>query len=1416
MATSADPAFAAPDTLPPTPSPPTHAETPTDSLPEMDHGGSDYPESLPLYLLNLPIPTNLPSLNHAYLAKHLVDLFQTRHPSPLGTSIAYCHIHKDKNDSTKLAGTAFLRMENPDPDFAKDLISRPGMAVYLFPASSRKSDGSNQAPPGNVFAARRSQIKVKLDRTYSDRKEQREQQHLIWRTGSIGTSKAGIPVKSWMPSKDEFIATQLQLGTFLSENLFLHGAQVGGSQNDTGVIVTFEYSKFQQIVTYFHVGEYFYKMQYRFQNVADAFKIERKYDLQDEKVHYFLTGTFSIPPRMYYQDKPYSSSVGSPTSSSSSIDTEVAPSADDIVATVWSIQRGWKRLISASVGEVSLPDGLLYLKSLKGKKDVVENVNWLGRWPDHRYQFTFPLFPPGNKNRSPRKPTNIVDMDLQDRKPATFPEARFLSFLERLEEFGLVSNAGRFVDLEVMSAGERVPYPITQSGLEFRVVYQVLCMITANMVSEYIIDDKFVEILRSLSPEVAECVLETMRTPRKRYFNPTEVLCEHLRDQLVVQQKVLRTRKLGTNLARVRKIVITPSKVYLTGPHYELTNRILRTYPEVNHDFFMRVSFCDEDFQPVTAGQSKKISIPKPEDDEGDDNDGDVAIYDDGAMGAIYQRIEAVLEAGVTIMGRNFEFLHYSNSQLRGQGCWFYHSNGVRTATDIRNGMGDFNSIRNPAKFAARMAQCFSSTAAIGVILSENIKQYPDVERNGYVFSDGVGRIGVKLAEKASRELRKFVRVKGGGKVPSAYQVFIDLKNEMVSSLNEMHTNKWTAIRVLTSHGEDTNAAHSLGLDGELDRGAMRRKRSGGSGGAIGGEPGGVAGMLVHMIRAGFFEMGEPYLVNLLKLFHAMQGRVVITRSPCLHPGDIRVVEALGLNDPRLLKIRPKTAPTAKKGAKDRNKDNEDDVPIPTPPPHLECLVDVVAFSQHGTVPLPQMIAGGDLDGDTFFVSIVKVGLAKTVTYDERLIPPRTVEPMDYSPGKEPKLERDVKIEDVKKHFVNYLRQNNLGQIANAWLGTADRAEMGALDPAALALSELHSLAVDFPKRGVPAVMERGMKPREWPDFMEKHHEPMYQSKKAIGVIYRSVKILEGEEKNELEKKAEAEQQGGPASADAATTGETDDDSTGKAKVVGSGSNGTSNGGPGGESPVVSLKLIKDIGSPLPVLIVKGYERYLEEAVKTKVAYDRDLQAYGIGCELELVSGYILRLDDYNLKKKPQELKEQIMETYWTLKRHYRDLFFRTDPPQPLASDEYIESLTAYRKTDDKYADSPIHLNSAVPLPYLRRASAWYVVTYDAATAREIAGRVGIVGVSRPRSAPTSPSRSGSDGGSKKAEEPNAEQKKEDEEAAKRRKAKILEHEEKEHMGMDLDMDGQLVSFPWVMFDVLCNILRGGTKGEES
>lgn len=75
----------------------------------------------------------------------------------------------------------------------------------------------------------------------------------------------------------------------------------------------------------------------------------------------------------------------------------------------------------------------------------------------------------------------------------------------------------------------------------------------------------------------------------------------------------------------------------------------------------------------------------------------------------------------------------------------FKHDGVLLTATAVIANLGDFSAIRSPAKCAARIGQAFSTTDGAVKIPFDAVGGIPDVERNGRVFSDGVGTISMEV-----------------------------------------------------------------------------------------------------------------------------------------------------------------------------------------------------------------------------------------------------------------------------------------------------------------------------------------------------------------------------------------------------------------------------------------------------------------------------------------------------------------------------------------------------------------------------------------------------------------------------------------------------------------------------------------------
>ncbi|KAI0540386.1 RNA dependent RNA polymerase-domain-containing protein [Xylaria digitata] len=198
-----------------------------------------------------------------------------------------------------------------------------------------------------------------------------------------------------------------------------------------------------------------------------------------------------------------------------------------------------------------------------------------------------------------------------------------------------------------------------------------------------------------------------------------------------------------------------------------------------------------------------------------------------------------------------------------------------------------------------------------------------------------------------------------------------------------------------------------------------------------------------------------------LSSYVVIKGLCVVGRNPSLHPGDLRVVEAV-------------------------------DVPA------LRHLRDVVVFPANGDRDIPSMCSGGDLDGDDFFV-----------IWDPDLIPPeRNHPPMIHTPMQPEELGRDVQPSDLISFFVTYMKNDALSTIAHAHLAQSDRLEGGPKHPDCVELAHLHSNAVDYPKSGRPAYLKATLRPKEFPHFMEKPGK-CYHSKKILGQLYDDVTKVE-------------------------------------------------------------------------------------------------------------------------------------------------------------------------------------------------------------------------------------------------------------------------------------------------------------------
>lgn len=183
------------------------------------------------------------------------------------------------------------------------------------------------------------------------------------------------------------------------------------------------------------------------------------------------------------------------------------------------------------------------------------------------------------------------------------------------------------------------------------------------------------------------------------------------------------------------------------------------------------------------------------------------------------------------------------------------------------------------------------------------------------------------------------------------------------------------------------------------------------------------------MDETGFLNEGQVYVAT-EKLVDGkrqrtvlVRKRVVITRAPALHPGDVQLVEAV-------------------------------DVPSNSP---LKNIYNCVVFSKWGERDLPSQLSGGDLDGDLY-----------QVIFEPRLIPEWNVVPADY-PRQDPvDIGRPVLTKDMTDFFIQFMETDQLGRISTLHQILADKRPEGTFHPECIKLAEMASTAVDFSKTGIP------------------------------------------------------------------------------------------------------------------------------------------------------------------------------------------------------------------------------------------------------------------------------------------------------------------------------------------------------------
>lgn len=555
----------------------------------------------------------------------------------------------------------------------------------------------------------------------------------------------------------------------------------------------------------------------------------------------------------------------------------------------------------------------------------------------------------------------------------------------------------------------------------------------------------------------------------------------------------------------VHKVVVTPTRIHLEGPDPEPTNRVLRRYAQ-HSDHFLRVIFQDEDGSSVRHDPRATQSRVYQERFKGI-LDGTIPFLMAGrSFGFLGFSHSSLRNQSCWFMAPFVSFgeLMMPSMILKRLGDFSHFRSPAKCAARIGQNFTDTNATVDVAQSAVRYLPVVERNGrdfsdGVGTISSDLLQRIWRVYGQKRLLKPTVLQIrfqGAKGMVSLDSRLRgqqlclrsnmlKFetqatwnVEICGAGFRPLpmvlnrqfikifedigiSTDVFLRLQQTAVDKLNRITANTLNAADFLersdcpkaTGLPELIRDLSDIGLSYHqdpflasiVDLAVISKLRDIKYRGRIPVEMGTT--LYGIMDETSVLQEGEIYVVREEAPKGGqqvlVQDRVVVTRSPAMHPGDIQVARAV-------------------------------DVPLDSP---LKRLSNAVVFSSHGARDLPSQLSGGDLDGDLY-----------NVIWDPTLIPAAHMiqQAADYPRVPAMELDREVTPKDMSDFFVRFMESDQLGHICNLHMQFADRARTGTRDPQCIHLAAMASTAVDFSKTGVPVNMDQLPRLRDnaKPDFM--------------------------------------------------------------------------------------------------------------------------------------------------------------------------------------------------------------------------------------------------------------------------------------------------------------------------------------------
>ena len=199
--------------------------------------------------------------------------------------------------------------------------------------------------------------------------------------------------------------------------------------------------------------------------------------------------------------------------------------------------------------------------------------------------------------------------------------------------------------------------------------------------------------------------------------------------------------------------------------------------------------------------------------------------------------------------------------------------------------------------------------------------------------------------------------------------------------------------------------------------------------------------------------------------------KVIIYRSPSLHPGDIKILNAVNN-------------------------------------PFLDHMINVIVFSKQGNRPTFNQLSGGDLDGDRYFILYNDY-----ITNNIKDTKCKSLEDLKYTEKNNKYIKNGkITIKDSINCMIKATSNNVIGQICYNHLSIADESLYKAKDLDCIKLCKYFNQEIDASKTGnfidLSNLKNENLIKKKKPDFLSQgmaNKNKIYESPGILGKLYRKI-----------------------------------------------------------------------------------------------------------------------------------------------------------------------------------------------------------------------------------------------------------------------------------------------------------------------